>query len=407
MKKFAWLVLAAYCYVPASAQTIDTIRVMHYNLLQYGYANCMSLQTKNNYLADIFENTRPDILTVNEIAPNTATINSLRSACLTYNPAMTGATYANSTGSSIVNMLYYNEDVLGFLNHTTITGNVRDIDVYHLYHKPSASPADTTHLWFFVAHFKSSTGYEFDRSQAANDIISWLSDHPYVKNYMLCGDLNLYGSSEPAWQNLIGGSTWFYDPIGSPSGWVGSSFANVHTQSPSAGANACGSEGGMDNRFDFTLVSPSVLLGNRGVFYLQNTCKAYGNDGVSYNQALNCNTTTSVPLYVCTALRNASDHLPVVLDLAVGNLAQVSASEPTTPAAKIINNPATDELRVAMNHPDLNWSVFNAQGQRINSGNNGENSLIAIPLAGLPFGPYFLLVQTPKGSTLSAAFVKI
>lgn len=407
MKKFVWLVLAAYCYVPASAQTTDTIRVMHYNLLQYGYANCMPLQTKNGYLADIFENARPDILTINEIAPNTTTINSLRNDCLNFNPAMTSATYANSTGSSIVNMLFYNEDVFGFVGHSAITGNVRDIDVYHLYHKPSSSPADSTHLWFFVAHFKSSTGYEYDRSQAANDITAWLANHPEVHNYMLCGDLNLYGSSEPAWQNLIGGSTWFYDPIGSPSGWVGSSYANVHTQSPSAGANACGSEGGMDNRFDFTLVSPGVLFGNRGVLYLPNTCRAFGNDGVSYNQALNCNATTSVPSNVCTALRNASDHLPVVLDLAVGNLASSSTADPATPPAKIFNNPATDELRVALTASDLNWLVVGMQGQTIFHGNSGENTLLTISLSGLAPGTYFLLVQNPKGATFSAAFVKI
>ncbi|MCC6413322.1 MAG: T9SS type A sorting domain-containing protein, partial [Saprospiraceae bacterium] len=185
------------------------------------------------------------------------------------------------------------------------------------------------------------------------------------------------------------------------------SFAGIHTQSPSAGANACGSEGGMDNRFDFTLVSPGVLFGNRGVLYLPNTCRAFGNDGVSYNQALNCNNTTSVPPNVCTALRNASDHLPVVLDLAVGNLASSSTAEPATPPAKIFNNPATDQLRVALNGTGLRWSIVGLQGQTIAHGNSQENTLMTIPITDLPPGTYFLLVQNPKGPTFSAAFVKI
>ena len=79
MKKLiVGLGLLWYAGGSAFAQSPDTLRFVHYNLLFYGDASCGSLTNKNARLKTIFNALRPDVLTVNEMTPNSGDINSLR-----------------------------------------------------------------------------------------------------------------------------------------------------------------------------------------------------------------------------------------------------------------------------------------------------------------------------------------
>jgi hypothetical protein len=316
MRHFLLFVLLPLTFSALHAQKRDTVRIMHYNVLKYGEAGCASLSTKDGLLRTIFDAYQPDILTLNEISEEPGIAAKFRSGTLQYNSAMTPATYSNTNNSNIVNLLFFNADKFGLLSQTAITGNVRDIDVFRLYHKDATSKGDTTDLWCFAAHLKASQGYEVDRGNAANDVVTWLNDHPEVKNYVISGDFNLYSSTEPAWIALTGTATPpFKDPSGISTGWDGPDFAAVHTQSPSDGVNDCAVTGGMDNRFDFILVQPDMVLPSSTISVVGDTYKTYGNDGVSYNTSLDCGQTTSVSSQVCLALKRASDHLPVVMSL--------------------------------------------------------------------------------------------
>jgi len=152
-------------------------------------------------------------------------------------------------------------------------------------------------------------------------------------HFLLGADLNMYSSSEAAYQELVGDQAnnagRFFDPINTPGTWHdGVIFRFVHTQDPVA------SNGGMDDRFDQILVSADLIDGD-GLDYIGNptipystttwndgnhSYRAWGNDGSSFNQGLRVTGNTMVGPTIAQALVNAAasgGHLPVFLDLRV------------------------------------------------------------------------------------------
>ena len=53
---------------------------------------------------------------------------------------------------------------------------------------------------------------------------------------------------------------------------------------------------------------------NTGIEYVENTCRAYGNDGKHFNLAVNDGENDSVSSDIADALFYASDLLPVIAD---------------------------------------------------------------------------------------------
>ncbi len=397
--------------IVAFSQSLDTLRFAHYNLLKYGDNGCLSLTTKNARMKIIFNALRPDVLTVNEILPNLAAINSLRANALSFNPDMQSTTFGNSTASDIVNMLYYNGNKLGYLGHQAITGNIRDIDVFRLYHLASTQPGDTTDLYCIVAHFKSSLGESnvAERTAAAQDVVDWLQAHPQIKRYILAGDLNLYGSGEPAFQTLL---TRFDDPAGQPNGWQGPGFAALQTQSPADGTHPCSVTGGMDDRFDFILASPQIYGGNDRISTLSSTYRTFGNDGVSYNTFLQCAATTSVSASVCTALRTASDHLPVTVQLLIQPaMTPVSSNLAAALQCRILGNPVTERIRVRLPEQWSGqgvWNIVDELGRVVADGSVQavNESLLDIPVQSLASGIYVFIFWADGRTASPLRFVR-
>jgi hypothetical protein len=154
---------------------------------------------------------------------------------------------------------------------------------------------------------------------------------PVGSHAMYSGDFNFYRSSDDAFQWLtMPGNGQAFDPINRVGIWHNnSSFADVHTQSPcNESAAVCpGTIGGMDDRFDFQLLTGGFLDGE-GVSYLTGSYHTFGNNGSTYNQNINQRNANNqlvntypfsgVSSYTKTqildALWNATDHLPVVAD---------------------------------------------------------------------------------------------
>ena len=94
----------------------------------------------------------------------------------------------------------------------------------------------------------------------------------------------------------------------------------------------CGVNGGMDDRFDFQLVTGEFLDG-AGLSYIANSYHTFGNNGTTFNQDINSasNTVTlsGVTSYtkaqVLSALHTVSDHLPVVADYQLPAIMQAVA----------------------------------------------------------------------------------
>jgi endonuclease/exonuclease/phosphatase family metal-dependent hydrolase len=144
-------------------------------------------------------------------------------------------------------------------------------------------------------------------------------------NFLIGGDMNLYGSYEGAYQRLTesqadnDGRT--SDPLpgmgGSQNWHVVSGWSPNYTQAPCSTCPVYSpdpgfSGGGLDDRFD--LILPSTGLAN-GEGLDVHAYFPYGNDGNHYNQNINAPPNTAVGQTIADALWAASDHLPVVMDL--------------------------------------------------------------------------------------------
>lgn len=134
---------------------------------------------------------------------------------------------------------------------------------------------------------------------------------------VLAGDFNVKTNLEPMWNTLRSpGAGQAFDPINREGIWSNSSaFRDVHTQSPTTTERFPGQiTGGMDDRFDFQLVT-NELLDGEGIDYIPGTYRAFGNNGTHpFNGNLDDPSNTALPPAVLAAIANSSDHLPVVAD---------------------------------------------------------------------------------------------
>jgi hypothetical protein len=154
----------------------------------------------------------------------------------------------------------------------------------------------------------------------------------------VAGDFNIYTSDEPAYQELLDPTNPIIleDPIDSPGDWNSSSFEpkSILTQSTrSSQIFGDGAGGGLDDRFDFILLSEFMFESWNTITYEPNSYHAMGNTGTCYNQSI---TDCSGGLWsdeILQSLYYMSDHLPIVLDLNFGvgmvGLGQSDFQEPS------------------------------------------------------------------------------
>ena len=295
---------------------MDTIRMMHYNMLMFPDANML----KGHNMKPISRFVKPDIITCNEMIGTQAIDTMLAQGLDT--SIYSSAPYIWDV--SIGNGLFYNKHKIGYLKYNYISTSPRRTSIYYLYYKDqdfSAFP-DTVFLTLYVVHLKSSQGSanEIQRATQTAAIRTYLLNRPAVFNTFLNGDFNTYSSSEVCYQNLLAeGVGQFFDPINRPGSWSNNStFKDIHTQSPRTTSFDDGVTGGLDDRFDFILSTEDVINGTHGLRILPETYKAFGNDGNHFNLSIiSSPINTSAPDSVIQALHQLSDHLPVVVDVEV------------------------------------------------------------------------------------------
>jgi hypothetical protein len=128
-----------------------------------------------------------------------------------------------------------------------------------------------------------------------------------------------------------------------------------------------------------------------------------GNNGASYNQALNCVNNYSVPYGVCSTLRNASDHLPVTLQLLVGGNSAVQAPVRTDLNFKVMGNPVMGNSAVLYcletRDAAYSWHLSDVAGKILTQGQLklAPNQRFEIPMEHLEAGIYLLSVQSSDG----------
>ncbi|MDP2424669.1 MAG: T9SS type A sorting domain-containing protein [Bacteroidales bacterium] len=340
----------------------DTLRVMHYNLLYYGANTTFCTSSNNNstskeyYLRTILAHDLPDIFTVNEISSSDIfhqrILTTVLSQITTISYSM--ANCPNLAGSNIVNMLYYNNQKLTLHNQEVLQSMVRDIDLYTLYYNsPELQQGDTVYLHCIVAHLKAgnTSSDQQQRSTMTLNALNYLHAYKQPGNYLFLGDLNLYNSSEPAFQNLLYYSITnyrFYDPINQVGSWSGNaSYSNYHTQSTRTSSSGCHSTGGMDDRFDFILISNDIRLGYDKAKYIVGSYRAMGQDGQRLNKSLlDSPFNSAAPLAVLEALYYMSDHLPVLLSIEIDQEPAIGIKPIAAELDLSVTNPVEDILLI-------------------------------------------------------------
>jgi endonuclease/exonuclease/phosphatase family metal-dependent hydrolase len=209
-------------------------------------------------------------------------------------------------------------------------------------------------IYIYNSHYKASTGStnEARRDFEANTIRTDSDALGQGANIIYAGDFNLRSSNEASYQTLLSaGNGQAFDPINTPGNWNNNAaFAAVHTQSPHDGSDGLVT-GGMDDRFDFQIVS-GELIDNEGLSYIPGSYRAFGNNGTTFNQAVNAGSNT-YPLSqsILNDLAHVSDHLPVVADYQLP--AMMSVGVGATPSTVIVGAAVDVPVTVTNNAPVL------------------------------------------------------
>ncbi|MFH1419164.1 MAG: choice-of-anchor D domain-containing protein [Planctomycetota bacterium] len=330
-----------FLLLPSSAHAI---KIVTYNLLNYaGTSTCDDLREPHfrTVLNAIDAAGDLDIICVQEVTNDTS--GQVRFLIDVLNHASgpggyTAAPFLNGSGGGGDNAMYYRADKIEWLGGATIptagAGGIRD----WTYHKVGLVGYDTeaAELHIFIAHLSSSGGAS-QREIEADVYRDWAEANlPDGAHVICCGDFNLEGSSEGAWTRFTETRATNIGRLQDPANRVGwwhlsSSYADVHTQAPqAAGQLSCTnfvcsySGGGMDDRFDFLLTSgplhDAVYPYPGDMEFFSGRYKAYGNDALHYDDAINDLPVIPEGQAVADALACASDHLPVVIEVMAPSL---------------------------------------------------------------------------------------
>jgi hypothetical protein len=284
-----------------------------------------------------------------------------------------GITYARGNLAGLgddTQTIVYRTQTVSLLNETTVgavasSGMARQALRYQLRPVGYDSSAD---FYIYNDHYKASEGT--DSPGATSNADRRLAEATTIRanadalgqgaNIIYVGDFNLYHSdaTEPAWAQLTSaGNGQAFDPVNRVGNWhQNSSFADVHTQSPTVASRYGGQvPGGMDDRFDFQLVSGELRDGS-GFDYLPGSYHAFGNNGTTYNKdiddAANSYVFSGVTSYtksqILSALASVSDHLPVVADYQL----------PTTGGGTTRQTIAKDTFDATLNRVSFNQTTF-------------------------------------------------
>ncbi|MBE0637087.1 MAG: endonuclease/exonuclease/phosphatase family protein [Bacteroidales bacterium] len=296
------LILAFLCF-SNFVFTQQSVTLMTYNLLKFSENSSDRLPC----FKTVLDSLQPDILIVQEIFSQGA-IDLFHSNAL--DTSYQKGIFIDGPDSD--NGVFYKHDRFTFVSNTPIPTALRNISEFKLVFQPTG---DT--LRIYSVHLKASSGSasETQRLQEVMALRNITNSLPAGSNFVVCGDFNMYKSSEPAYQALIYNNQesegHFIDPISLTGTWNKAEHARFHTQSTRTRQFGGGASGGLDDRFDMILFS-SAIEQPGGVHYMPNSTWAVGNDGFHYNDSVNKQPNSSVSQVLADALHCASDHLPVI-----------------------------------------------------------------------------------------------
>lgn len=373
------------------------IKMMSYNLLHYPTG--ISIDRKDN-LRYVLNAYQPDILAVCELENQTGADEILNYCLQTTDNRYSAASFTyNQSGyyQDLNQMLYYNHQKLELLNQTAVQTYLRDINHYTLRLR-TQDVTTAPIIDVYVAHLKSSSGSENDRLSMVTNFTDDLTNIPSDHFVIFAGDLNLYTATEPAYVELLDTTNAIVlkDPINRPGSWHNNAtFKDIDTQSTHSVSADQYVGGGLDDRFDFILLSENTF-NNTHLQYVPSSYHSFGNNGTCFNKSINSNycSGTEYDQNLRDNLYLMSDHLPVVLTLESQDSNLKIDENDNISSAFIINSSQINEnLRINMGKTNTaNIKIFNILGQMVLQDNNYHNKHL-IDISKLNKGLYLLQIQ--------------
>ena len=379
------------------------IKAMMYNVLNYSDSEVS--RNKTPFLSTILDEVEPDLFMVCEMIDEIGSDYLFENAIIPYNENFQKAPFEeNQSGNySLQQMVYYNSKKLILEETRVITADTRDINQYTFKINTENALSNPIRMEVFVTHLKASTGSS-NRQRRLNSIQSFVSytnniaDDSYV---LFAGDLNFYTSNEEGYQHLIDDRNpiVMIDPIDRPTPnfpddgvdyyenynstyfWNNSSFRDIHSQSTRTSNNGLiddsGSTGGLDDRFDFIMMSENFNM-STDLYYINDSYQVIGNNGNCYNSLINNpNCSGGYSQTLRDALIEFSDHLPVVMEMETpeNTLSTNQISEINFIGSNIIE----DYLKIISPGDMNNLKIYSITGQLIDvklTKNTGIDTII-------------------------------
>jgi len=297
-------------------------------LLQEQFAMATSTQSFVDVLNDIYD-------PVNRTMYARSTINGFASADF-LSPPLTGA--GGRPG------LVYNTQTVSLIDELafgTANGSNQARQTLRYQLRPVGYDASAD-FYVYNDHYKAGTSSSDQarrliEAQSVRNNADALGDGVHI---IYAGDFNIRSSNEAMYQTLLSaGNGQAFDPIDTPGTWRNNSSLRItHTQSPAFNGQGGLAGGGIDDRFDFQLVSDEFQDGE-GLSYLPGSYRAFGNNGTHACCNSSITTGSGAAPNVLSALTTAADHLPVVADYQVPAIlsAQLASIPPTVPLGAAFN----------------------------------------------------------------------
>ena len=398
------------------------IKAMMYNVLNYSDSEVS--RNKTPFLSTILGEVKPDLFMVCEMIDEIGSNYLFENSIIPFNENFQKAPFEeNQSGSySLQQMVYYNTEKLILEETRVITADTRDINQYTFKINTENGNTNPITIEVFVTHLKASTGSS-NRQRRLNSIQSFVSytnniaDDSYV---LFAGDLNFYTSNEEGYQHLIDDRNpiVIIDPIDRPTPnfpddgidyyenynstyfWNNSSFRDIHSQSTRTSnigfIDDSGSTGGLDDRFDFIMMSKNFNT-STSLYYVNDSYKVVGNNGNCYNSFIsNPNCSGGYSQTLRDALIEFSDHLPIVMEIETpeNTLSTNLISEINFIGSNIIK----DYLKITSPNDINNLKIYSITGQLVDvklSKNTGNDTII-IDVKHISKGIYYLSHQKLK-----------
>ncbi len=333
------IITLAFVIVALCVNAQGTIKAMCYNLLEFPSANPPN---REEILREILNEYQPDIFMISELESEEGANLILDIALNSNGNDYEMAPFEPSQSGDLfhLQLIFYRKGMFSLESWEVLPTPVRDINYYQLKLNTVDQQTDP------VLQLRLQMVQEFVNR------VETLDPNSFV---LFGGDFNFYTHTEPGYQKLLDptNAIVMIDPIDRPGSWHNNiNFQDIHSQSTRlySGPFGAGAGGGLDDRFDFIVMSQNMQSDPK-LRFIPETYKAFGNNGNCYDKSINdpsCTGDFSQELR--ENLYNMSDHLPIVMALETNK--EIVLNTETIVQQKIIILESTlvnDKLNIRLN----------------------------------------------------------